>query len=445
MDEKKYQVFVSSTYVDLVDARNKIIETILSLYHFPVGMEMFSADDSEQWEIIQETINISDYYVIIIGHKYGSVAADGISYTEKEYDYAKEKGLPILAFIRDRFVATLPHEREVDIEKEQKLQKFIEKATANKMCDFWYNIDDLATKVAIALPKIFRRTPQIGWIRGDEAISKEVSKELVSLSTENRQLRTKLEYLESQIIKELPDIRVTINSSQIVEINHTDLAEIRVPELLKLEDVSKQLEPFITAEDIESYNKNLPSEDVIKKYNEESNFYEYINNEPLELNFEIINKGNTKANDIFVTLDFPDFVRVIEKDDIVDINQPSNPIPSNPILKANEKYQKSLIDHRIGAIMAGSPLLGLNHAFPEVNFSRYTNLAKLHTNLNYSSSVNDNTVQLRLNNLIHTRMKNISGDIVIAPLRKGSGKINVTIICEEYKVESKFTLNILVS
>ncbi|EAB3797989.1 DUF4062 domain-containing protein, partial [Salmonella enterica] len=74
MENKKYQVFVSSTYVDLIDARKKIIETVLSLYHFPVGMEMFSADDSEQWDIIKETIDASDYYVIIIGHKYGSVS-----------------------------------------------------------------------------------------------------------------------------------------------------------------------------------------------------------------------------------------------------------------------------------------------------------------------------------------------------------------------------------
>jgi hypothetical protein len=64
MDEIKYQIFVSSTYKDLIEAREKIIETILKLYHFPVGMEMFSADDDEQWEVIKDTIDISDYYVL---------------------------------------------------------------------------------------------------------------------------------------------------------------------------------------------------------------------------------------------------------------------------------------------------------------------------------------------------------------------------------------------
>ena len=38
--EKKYQVFISSTYKDLIEARSKVRDAILSMMHFPVGMEM---------------------------------------------------------------------------------------------------------------------------------------------------------------------------------------------------------------------------------------------------------------------------------------------------------------------------------------------------------------------------------------------------------------------
>ncbi|WP_373332630.1 DUF4062 domain-containing protein [Thiopseudomonas alkaliphila] len=38
----KYQVFLSSTYSDLVDERESIIKAILEMYHIPIGMEMFS-------------------------------------------------------------------------------------------------------------------------------------------------------------------------------------------------------------------------------------------------------------------------------------------------------------------------------------------------------------------------------------------------------------------
>ena len=85
--EKKYQIFISSTYEDLKEERKKVQDTILSMYQFPIGMEMFSAADEEQWEIIRETIDSSDYYVLIIGHRYGSVIEEGeyagISYTQK--------------------------------------------------------------------------------------------------------------------------------------------------------------------------------------------------------------------------------------------------------------------------------------------------------------------------------------------------------------------------
>lgn len=66
-------------------------DAILSMYHFPVGMELFGAADEEQWEIIKETIDSSDYYLLIMAQRYGSVIMDGpdagISYTEKEFRY----------------------------------------------------------------------------------------------------------------------------------------------------------------------------------------------------------------------------------------------------------------------------------------------------------------------------------------------------------------------
>lgn len=76
---------------------------LLSMLHFPVGMEIFGAADEEQWEIIRDTIDSSDYYVLLVANRYGSIVEDGsdkgISYTEKEYRYAKEKGIPILGVL----------------------------------------------------------------------------------------------------------------------------------------------------------------------------------------------------------------------------------------------------------------------------------------------------------------------------------------------------------
>ncbi len=123
--EKKYQIFISSTYTDLIEERKKVRDTILNMLHFPVGMEVFGAADEEQWEIIKDTIDSSDYYVLIIARRYGTIISEGpdagISYTEKEYRYAKEKGIPILAFLMDDSVAVTID--KIDSEHKEELQK----------------------------------------------------------------------------------------------------------------------------------------------------------------------------------------------------------------------------------------------------------------------------------------------------------------------------------
>ena len=169
--DKKYQIFVSSTYTDLIKAREEVIKVILSLYQIPIGMEMFSADNDEQWSIIKSTIDNSDYYLLIIGHRYGSVTREDISYTEKEFDYAKQNNIPVIAFVRDRNHPTKPNERDSDPVKTKKLESFVEKVLANSMCDFWQHENELGQKVAIALTKIFFKTPRTGWIRSDKSTS----------------------------------------------------------------------------------------------------------------------------------------------------------------------------------------------------------------------------------------------------------------------------------
>ena len=91
--EKKYQFFISSTYEDLKEERNKAIQAILTMNQFPIGMEMFSAADDDQWKIIKEAIDSSDFYILIIGNRYGSIEeTTGISYTEKEFEETDRGG-----------------------------------------------------------------------------------------------------------------------------------------------------------------------------------------------------------------------------------------------------------------------------------------------------------------------------------------------------------------
>ena len=99
MTEKRFQIFVSSTFEDLKDERKTMQEAILRLDHFPDGMGGFPATDDSAWELIKQVIDDTDYYLLIIAGRYGSQDDQGISYTEKEYNYAVASQKPVIAFI----------------------------------------------------------------------------------------------------------------------------------------------------------------------------------------------------------------------------------------------------------------------------------------------------------------------------------------------------------
>lgn len=169
---KKYQIFISSTYEDLKEERRKVQDTILSMYHFPIGMEMFSASNRKQWEIIKETIDSSDYYVLIIAHRYGSTIEygedSGISYTQKEFRYALKRGIPILAFFIDEEKAAVTvGKMEKDLDKMRRLEEFKKEVKDAFTVQWWENKYDLAIKVMNSLNKKIQENNMPGWVRAD--------------------------------------------------------------------------------------------------------------------------------------------------------------------------------------------------------------------------------------------------------------------------------------
>lgn len=160
--EKRYQIFISSTYKDLIEERQKVTQGILKLYHFPIGMEMFHADNEEQWTQIKKTIDMSDYYVLIIGRYCGTLIEDeGISYTEKEYDYAISRGIPVLIFIMSDDAKKEAYGTESNKQKKA-LSRFIKKVK-KLPCEFWKNSDELAYQVTSTLSMKFKEDNRNGW------------------------------------------------------------------------------------------------------------------------------------------------------------------------------------------------------------------------------------------------------------------------------------------
>lgn len=148
MTDKKYQVFISSTYEDLKEERKAVEETIIRSGDFPVGMEAFPAADEEQFDFIKTVIAQCDYYVLIVAGRYGSLAPDGKSYTEKEYDYAVEVGVPVLVMIREEREKLPAHHSELDGHKREKLDSFIHSVSTGRLRGIAFEIAELMRALA---------------------------------------------------------------------------------------------------------------------------------------------------------------------------------------------------------------------------------------------------------------------------------------------------------
>ena len=223
---KKYQTFVSSTYEDLREERNKVVEALLESDCIPTGMELFPASYKSSWEVIETVIKNSDIYVVIIGKRYGSLCEDGRSFTEREYDLAKEANKRILAFLPKE----ISYDDSESNEMRTKLDKFINKIKANQHTSFYRNVTELRAEVIAAAGKQIKDMPNYtGWIRQSDVISSGYQDYSISLpdrftifisgatgvgkSTIARRLMTKIPRFivleESDLARE--DIRATLH------------------------------------------------------------------------------------------------------------------------------------------------------------------------------------------------------------------------------------------
>lgn len=204
--EKRYQVFVSSTYSDLELERKLILESLSKMDCIPAGMEYFPASSAEQFEFIKRIIDDSDYYILIIAGRYGSELDDGTSYTEKEYEYAKSKGIPILAFIHGDKDAISSGKTDISLEKINKLESFKREISSKMLVNYWTSKEDLCNKVVLSLIDAFKRYQRIGWIRGDQTNNESLLQQLNDIRLHNAALTRELIELRGKALPIIADL-----------------------------------------------------------------------------------------------------------------------------------------------------------------------------------------------------------------------------------------------
>ncbi|WP_122312779.1 DUF4062 domain-containing protein [Pseudomonas coronafaciens] len=165
--KKKYQVFISSTYIDLAIEREAIAKAVIDMGFIPSGMESFPATSMDQLRYIYKVIDDCDYYVLVIGARYGSLNEEGVSFTEKEYDYAVEQGKTVLAFIHSEPGNFPQRVADKNTELSEKLESFKAKASSGRIVKFWTSTDNLTLHTMTSLHHAADDYPGIGWVRGD--------------------------------------------------------------------------------------------------------------------------------------------------------------------------------------------------------------------------------------------------------------------------------------
>lgn len=192
--KRRLQVFISSTYTDLLPERQAAVSSILKAGHIPAGMELFTSADRSQMETIKQWIDESDVYMLILGGRYGSVEPSSrISYTELEYDYAVQQGKPLFAVVitEPSLEAKIRSAGSTFMEKEnpKELGLFRQKVLSN-ISSFFDDPKDIKLCVHETLADFSSNRSLKGWVQADEIVdTKPLFEEIKKLSEENRQLK----------------------------------------------------------------------------------------------------------------------------------------------------------------------------------------------------------------------------------------------------------------
>lgn len=212
MQEKRYQIFISSTFTDLQEERRAVQDAIISMGDFPVQMESFPATDQPQMQFIAPLIEQSDYYVLIIGGRYGTTNETGLSFTHQEFRYAVEKGVPVIV---------LPHGNPNNIsfgktertdEGRAKLKEFIAEAERDRIRKVWETTAELKLAVRESLDNAKRVRPRVGWVRGDSVASVTALEELNEVRKENERFRETIGNIDLKIpLPKMPEVHEETN------------------------------------------------------------------------------------------------------------------------------------------------------------------------------------------------------------------------------------------
>jgi len=158
---------------------------------FPCGREYFPAASEESWTYIASLIDQCDYYLVIVGGRYGSVTSDGVSFTQKEYLYAQSKEIPCIAFTHAKPDELPVKKSEQSEEGRKRLLEFVSLLRKN-LCKDWSTPHELGAVVSRSVTQLMKRHPRTGWIPANQAGDPKATEEILALTKKVSELEEEL-------------------------------------------------------------------------------------------------------------------------------------------------------------------------------------------------------------------------------------------------------------
>lgn len=194
MLDKRYQVFISTSGMEMKPERSIMMQTLVSMGFFSWGLEQRTPISSA---ISRRQIDDCDYVVFLLGSQYGELSVSGMGYMHLDYLYAVSRQKPIVVFMHEH-----PHMRDLCLResKPERQEKFLQFRTQlqNEVEQvFTYRtLRDLELAVRFNMPQMLERYPVLGWVRPQNA---------QKLLDEIEQLKAKVASLETETGQREPD------------------------------------------------------------------------------------------------------------------------------------------------------------------------------------------------------------------------------------------------
>jgi len=146
------RIYLSATYGDLRQHREKAYRALRQLGHDAIAMEDYVATDQRPLDRCLEDVGGCDLYVGIFAHRYGHIPdhdnPDRRSITELEYRHAHARGIPRLVFLLDSAAPWVPAWMDAftgDGDQGRRIRALREELDHERLVSFFATGDELAS------------------------------------------------------------------------------------------------------------------------------------------------------------------------------------------------------------------------------------------------------------------------------------------------------------